>query len=176
MALFKISKGPSANLDTQAKTEGYAWFTKDNGRFYIDVSSSERRPISSVYQFDLVNYDGAAGHTTNSAGFYLEASAEGTYTKILEAFNQNLIVQLKYYEYDTPEYYSIFKMSRKPDSGNIYFDAISDGIEYQIWCDPNNVWRRTAARMLNEDALGEVPAIQLITWEDGDDGSIQGDE
>lgn len=176
MALFKISKGSSDNLDTQAKTEGYAWFTKDNGRFYIDVSDSERRPISGVYQFDVVNYDGAAGHVVNSAGFYLEASIEGTYTKILEAFNQNLIVQLKYYEYDTPEDYAILKMVRKPDSGNVYFETIYDGVEYKMWCDSSDVWRRTAQRMLNEDALGEVPAIQLITWEDGDDGSVQGDE
>ena len=35
MALFKISKGASANLPTDI-TEGYCWYTYDDSKFYID--------------------------------------------------------------------------------------------------------------------------------------------
>lgn len=35
MALFKVSKGTSANLPT-ALTEGYCWYTYDDSKFYID--------------------------------------------------------------------------------------------------------------------------------------------
>ena len=37
MALFKIFKGPSEKLKEISPTEGYAYFTPDDGRFYIDI-------------------------------------------------------------------------------------------------------------------------------------------
>ncbi len=44
MALFKISKGNSADLGVKNGTdktiEGYAYFTPDDGKFYIDIASS----------------------------------------------------------------------------------------------------------------------------------------
>ena len=39
MALFKILRGQSADLDNQPFHDGYAYFTPDDGRFYIDVQS-----------------------------------------------------------------------------------------------------------------------------------------
>ena len=36
MALFKISKGASGGLNSQALGDGYCWFTYDDGKFYID--------------------------------------------------------------------------------------------------------------------------------------------
>ena len=39
MALFKVLRGPSANLSSQPFVDGYAYFTPDDGRFYIDVQS-----------------------------------------------------------------------------------------------------------------------------------------
>lgn len=41
MALFKILKGKSANLKQTKATEGYAYFTPDDGKFYIDVASTD---------------------------------------------------------------------------------------------------------------------------------------
>lgn len=47
MALFKILKGSKDNLgkstSTNSKTtnEGWAYFTPDDGKFYIDTTSSE---------------------------------------------------------------------------------------------------------------------------------------
>ena len=38
MALFKINKGDSSRLESQKAHEGYAYFTPDNGKFYIDVA------------------------------------------------------------------------------------------------------------------------------------------
>lgn len=49
MALFKILKGLKANLDNQPKKEGYAWYTTDDSKLYIDVSDSERQPLNSYY-------------------------------------------------------------------------------------------------------------------------------
>ena len=36
MALFKVSKGASGALNSQALGDGYCWFTYDDGKFYID--------------------------------------------------------------------------------------------------------------------------------------------
>ena len=40
MALFKISKGATGNLSNQSKVDGYCWFTPDDGKFYIDSTTS----------------------------------------------------------------------------------------------------------------------------------------
>ena len=41
MALFEILKGKSEKLQQVKATEGYAYFTPDDGKFYIDVNSTE---------------------------------------------------------------------------------------------------------------------------------------
>ena len=38
MALFKILKGSSVSLSSQPLVDGYAYFTPDDGRFYIDAA------------------------------------------------------------------------------------------------------------------------------------------
>lgn len=40
MALFKILQGSSEGLKKVKATEGYAYFTPDDGKFYIDVEST----------------------------------------------------------------------------------------------------------------------------------------
>lgn len=46
MALFKILKGASTNLPNVYSTSGYAYFTPDDGRFYIDIDKeSETDPV-----------------------------------------------------------------------------------------------------------------------------------
>lgn len=40
MALFKILKGSSKGLKNLKATEGYAYFTPDDGKFYIDIDST----------------------------------------------------------------------------------------------------------------------------------------
>lgn len=46
MALFKILKGSSENLgitgETHKTKEGYAYFTPDDGKFYIDIVDSTK--------------------------------------------------------------------------------------------------------------------------------------
>lgn len=56
MALFKILRGDSANLENVPLTDGYAYFTPDNGRFYIDVARPNA-PINAniVAQNDPIN-------------------------------------------------------------------------------------------------------------------------
>ena len=43
MALFKILKGNSKNLPEQKATEGYAYFTPDDGKFYIDIATTNSK-------------------------------------------------------------------------------------------------------------------------------------
>lgn len=40
MALFKILQGSSEGLAKLKATEGYAYFTPDDGKFYIDIDST----------------------------------------------------------------------------------------------------------------------------------------
>ena len=49
MALFKILKGNSTALKENVKgTEGYAYLTPDDGKFYIDIADTET-PEEVVY-------------------------------------------------------------------------------------------------------------------------------
>ena len=48
MALFKISKGQSENLSSQPLTEGYSWFTPDDGKFYIDAKPSSSSAVQRI--------------------------------------------------------------------------------------------------------------------------------
>lgn len=47
MALFKISKGLSANLDKWPKKEGNCWYTIDDSLFHIDISDTERQILNA---------------------------------------------------------------------------------------------------------------------------------
>ena len=44
MALFKIFRGPSERLKDVKPTEGYAYFTPDDGKFYIDIKTDDKEP------------------------------------------------------------------------------------------------------------------------------------
>lgn len=71
MALFKIHKGNSTNLANQSKVEGYCWFTTDDGKFYIDTSSSTRVPLNAEKADKLatgrsLKISGTAGTTGTS--------------------------------------------------------------------------------------------------------------
>lgn len=48
MALFKISKGKAANLANKPMTDGYAWFTPDDGKFYIDADIEGNGTVTRV--------------------------------------------------------------------------------------------------------------------------------
>ena len=39
MALFKIMKGSKDRLSSQAVHEGYAWYTTEDGGFYVDAAN-----------------------------------------------------------------------------------------------------------------------------------------
>lgn len=58
MALFKILRGTSTSLSTVPLTDGFAYFTPDDGRFYIDaaLSTAPAHYISQnngVYRIEL---------------------------------------------------------------------------------------------------------------------------
>lgn len=42
MALFKVMKGGKDRLASQIKRDGYAWYTQEDGGFYIDA-----RPVNN---------------------------------------------------------------------------------------------------------------------------------
>lgn len=53
MALFKILKGAQANLPSKI-TEGYAYFTTDEGNFYIDVDATTRMQVNANKAFSAM--------------------------------------------------------------------------------------------------------------------------
>ena len=52
MALFRIYKGPANKLENQPLVNGYAYFTPDDGKFYIDTDT-ERVPLNA-YSADVL--------------------------------------------------------------------------------------------------------------------------
>lgn len=59
MALFKIFKGNSSGLPT-AYNDGYAYFTYDDGKFYIDYLNKSdgevyRKPLNAEYSDKIVD-------------------------------------------------------------------------------------------------------------------------
>lgn len=48
MALFKILRGSSSQLMSQDLHDGYAYFTPDDGRFYIDVALASAPSNASI--------------------------------------------------------------------------------------------------------------------------------
>ena len=48
MALFKILRGDSSSLTSQDLHDGYAYFTPDDGRFYIDVALANAPSNTSI--------------------------------------------------------------------------------------------------------------------------------
>lgn len=48
MALFKILKGNSSRLPDIKATEGYAYFTPDDGKFYIDIATADKAVVGNA--------------------------------------------------------------------------------------------------------------------------------
>ena len=57
MALFKISKGLKDDLVAQKPTEGFCWFTTDDGKFYIDTATSADPAIVGTNRIPLNAYE-----------------------------------------------------------------------------------------------------------------------
>lgn len=57
MALFKILKGDESNLPA-VKNEGWAYFCQDSGKFFIDISASERKELFVSQSGALVDGEG----------------------------------------------------------------------------------------------------------------------
>ena len=53
MALFKILKGSSKTLPTKI-TEGYAYFTTDEGNLFIDISGTQRVQVNAKGAANLI--------------------------------------------------------------------------------------------------------------------------
>lgn len=73
MALFKISKGTKSNLNNQTLTEGYCWFTPEDGKFYIDAFKNDvltRIPLNAAMADSVAwtNVTGRPGDATSTKG------------------------------------------------------------------------------------------------------------
>lgn len=79
MAIFKILKGDSSRIDTKTTpyNEGYAYFTPDDGGFYIDaeVSGSQKRiRINENINDQIPKYTKGTSLTELTAGEKLSAA------------------------------------------------------------------------------------------------------
>ena len=52
MSLFKIYRGKAENLSSQPLVEGHAYFTPDDGGFYIDATKDEQVSRIKVNDID----------------------------------------------------------------------------------------------------------------------------
>lgn len=85
MALFKIFKGSSTALGatsaTSAANEGFAYFTPDDGKFYIDIANATTATVGvnriplNAYQADLATTSLYANHAASSTWSRYAASA-----------------------------------------------------------------------------------------------------
>lgn len=87
MALFKIYKGKSENLSTNSQskfaTEGYAYFTTDEGKLYIDISTDSTNPAVIGQNRICLNANKADSATYDSKN----QEIIGTYIKSIELQN-----------------------------------------------------------------------------------------
>ena len=104
MALFKISKGPASALDKQPRTEGYCWFTPDDGKFYIDVSDTTRQILNAGHA-DTAEKDASGNVITETYETKIAANEKlteaknytdtkffvGTYSEYQTAYSENKI-------------------------------------------------------------------------------------
>jgi hypothetical protein len=77
MALFKIGKGNSKNLPTEKK-EGYAYFTTNDGKMYIDVDNSTRVALNAA-NADTIG-DSSYSYTATTIHSGLDAASAKVYT------------------------------------------------------------------------------------------------
>lgn len=94
MALFKILKGDSNNLPEVKATEGYAYFTPDDGRFYIDIDSSDTAVVGGSSQ--EVNADGQSVNRICINSFVLDCGNSTSITGggVSAAYVQELCVMI----------------------------------------------------------------------------------
>lgn len=109
MSLFKISKGKSGNLGVQPLNEGYAWFTPDNGKFYIDafveqiVNGKKQDVLTRVpLSAERADQDGQGRNIKDTYSIlYVSIGqkndgtlyANKTYQEVLEAYNKGMHIK-----------------------------------------------------------------------------------
>lgn len=109
MSLFKISKGKSGNLGVQPLNEGYAWFTPDDGKFYIDafveqiVNGKKQDVLTRVpLSAERADQDGQGQNIKDTYSIlYVSIGqkndgtlyANKTYQEVLEAYNKGMHIK-----------------------------------------------------------------------------------
>lgn len=109
MSLFKISKGKSGNLGVQPLNEGYAWFTPDDGKFYIDafveqiVNGKKQDVLTRVpLSAERADQDGQGRNIKDTYSIlYVSIGqkndgtlyANKTYQEVLEAYNKGMHIK-----------------------------------------------------------------------------------
>lgn len=66
MALFKVLRGNKTNLPQQELHDGYAWYTTDEGGFYIDAEVSSNNVVrKKINDADNVTVSSSHFSSTN---------------------------------------------------------------------------------------------------------------
>ena len=109
MALFKPMYGSSTNLATQALHDGYAYFTTDDGHFYIDYkdlldNQIKRKPISGILQVTVTQISGSTITVSHSVEEIISAAQAGfdvqCFLPIQTTNDQDLVYKtFRLYEY-----------------------------------------------------------------------------
>lgn len=111
--LFKILRGPSSRIskDTTEFHDGYAYFTPDDGGFYIDAETESTDPDGAVQQERIrvnpvMSVNGSTGDVTLPTVFVVKLSGSGTtadpyvtdktFDELNEAYNRGDICILRF--------------------------------------------------------------------------------
>lgn len=89
MALFKILRGPSSELNKLEIHDGWCYFTPDTGLFYIDYNG-ERIPLNAVGSSSL---DGAVLEHDTLNDSEVEIPSSALLTKVIDAVNNRINVK-----------------------------------------------------------------------------------
>lgn len=138
MALFKILRGKSTDLDNQPFHDGYAYFTPDDGRFYIDVQldtvpgyyiSRGTENGKNIYRIEIESKTWAELNNTKiSVGDHIDASqinnlqnltlTAGTNSFIYDGQSADITVDLQA-DWETADVNSSTYIKNKPTIINV---------------------------------------------------------
>lgn len=189
MALFKISKGDSSKLGVQPLYEGHAWFTPDDGKFYIDafvkrvVNGTEQDVLTRIpLCADRADYDGDGRNIRDTySNFYITAlkdntantiSADKTYQEIVNAYEAGSNLILEYYDSSFADYPRILPLYSWFGQGeNITFGF--SGAYNKPTSDVSNIDATEVISIMYNQSVGwKVFIDQMVTAVDGETGKI----
>ena len=144
MALFKILRGLSESLDSVELHDGYAYFTPEDGMFYIDYDpqengSGERIPINS-FNRGWFKIEGTISWSGTSTSATLNIPLTSPFLQITMNFIQKgRLPQLQLMDSLGSYAYVYYPYGVYMVNGNPNYWMFTDGSGNFVYCDIDNI-------------------------------------